>query len=122
VTGRRILVVDDDDDIRALARLALERVGGHEVLMADSGAVALEVAQRERLDAAVIDVMMPGMDGPETVRRLRETPATAELPVVLLTAKAERGRLGQLDVAGVLAKPFDPMRLAGEVAGVLGWE
>jgi CheY-like chemotaxis protein len=122
VTGRRILVVDDDDDIRALARLALERVGGHEVLMADSGAVALEVAQRERLDAAVIDVMMPGMDGPETVRRLRETPATAALPVVLLTAKAERGRLGQLDVAGVLAKPFDPMRLAGEVAGVLGWE
>lgn len=122
--ARRLLVVDDDDDIRALARIALERLGGHEVCDAASGAAALEAATACPPDAIVIDVMMPGMDGPETVRRLRADARTADIPVVLLTAKvqtADQLRFAGLDVQGVLPKPFDPMRLAADVAERLGW-
>jgi len=121
---RRLLVVDDDDDIRALARIALERLGGHEVRDAASGQAALDAAAESAPDAIVIDVMMPGMDGPETVRRLRADPRTAEIPVVLLTAKvqaADRRFFADLDVQGVLPKPFDPLRLAADVADRLGW-
>ena len=122
--ARRVLVVDDEPDIRTLARLALERVGGHEVVTAESGLEALETAAREPFDAIVLDVMMPGLDGPSTVRKLREQEATRDVPVVMLTAKAqaaERRDLAELDVSGVLAKPFDPMALADELAATLGW-
>jgi CheY-like chemotaxis protein len=121
---RRLLVIDDDDHIRELARLALERVGGHSVVTAESGAAGLELARSERPDAVVVDVMMPGMDGPETVRRLRADPAIADIPVILLTAKvqpSDTARFGDLGVQAVLAKPFDPMRLAADVAAALGW-
>jgi CheY-like chemotaxis protein len=122
---RRLLVIDDDDHIRELARLALERVGGHAVVTAGSGAAGLELARSERPDAVVVDVMMPGMDGPETVRRLRSDAATADIPVILLTAKvqpSDSARFDDLGVEAVLAKPFDPMRLAADVAAALGWE
>jgi CheY-like chemotaxis protein len=121
---RRILLVDDEDDIREVAQLSLEMVGGYEVLTAGSGAEALRRAEAEGPDAILLDVMMPGMDGPTTFQSLRANPATAGIPVILLTAKvqaADRKRFEDLGVAGVLSKPFDPMLLAGEVASVLGW-
>ncbi|MCA1689554.1 MAG: response regulator [Actinobacteria bacterium] len=121
---RRILVVDDDDSIREVAQMSLELVGGHEVLTAASGADGLSCARTEQPDAILLDVMMPDLDGPATFERLQADPATREIPVILLTAKlqpADRARFAELGVRAVVAKPFDPMTLADEVAGILGW-
>lgn len=122
---QRILIVDDEEDLRAVAQLSLELMRGWEVSAASSGAEAVRRAAEELPDAILLDVMMPEMDGPTTLLRLRENPATREIPVLLLTAKvqeADRTRLSHLGVAGVLTKPFDPLTLPDEVAGALGWE
>lgn len=119
----KVLIVDDEPDIRRIARLSLSRVGGMEVLEASNGAEGLVRAKEERPDAVLLDVMMPAMDGPTTLARLREDPATAGIPVVFLTAKAiaaEVDRLKSLGAAGVLTKPFDPMTLARDLRAALG--
>ncbi len=122
--SRKILLVDDEDDIREVAQLSLEMTAGWEVSTASSGAEGVRIAAAERPDAILLDVMMPGMDGPATARELRSRPETAEIPIILLTAKlqaADRRRFDDLGVAGVLSKPFDPMELAAQVSAVLGW-
>jgi CheY-like chemotaxis protein len=122
---KRVLIIDDEDDIRAIAEMSLERVGGWGVLSADSGEAGIELAIRERPDAILLDSMMPGIDGAQTLARLKDDQRTAEIPVVFLTAStrsADRGRYAELGAVGVLAKPFDPMELPDAVAGVLGWE
>lgn len=121
---RKLLIVDDEDDIREVAQLSLEMVGGWEVVTASSGPQGLRTAEEERPDAILLDVMMPEMDGPSTFAALRANPATAAIPVILLTAKvqaADRRRFEELGVTGVLSKPFDPMMLAGEISALLGW-
>lgn len=121
---RRVLVVDDDDHIREVATLALEVVGGWRVISTGSGEDAAGLARSEQPDAVLLDVMMPGVDGPSTLARLREDPTTASIPVILLTAKnlnLDRRDFSQLALAGTIAKPFDPMTLAGQVAALLGW-
>jgi CheY-like chemotaxis protein len=122
--SKRILIVDDEDDIREVAALSLETVGGYEVLSARSGAAALEIARAEQPDAILLDVMMPDMDGPTTFQRLRAQESTANIPVVFLTAKvqpSERQRFASLGAKAVLSKPFDPLTLASELAQALGW-
>jgi two-component system, OmpR family, response regulator len=119
----KVLVVDDEPDIRRIARLGLSRVGGMEVVEAANGAEGLIRAKEDRPDAVLLDVMMPAVDGPTTLARLREDPATAGIPVVFLTAKAiaaEVDRLKSLGAAGVLTKPFDPMTLARDLRAALG--
>ena len=117
-----ILLVDDERDTRTVARLALRQLGGFTVIEAASGREALEMAARERPDAVVLDVMMPGMDGPQVLAALRSDPATARLPVIFLTAKAmpdEVARLRSLGAAAILTKPFDPEALAVAVRDTL---
>jgi CheY-like chemotaxis protein len=124
MTTRRILIVDDEDDIREVAQVSLELVGQYEVLTASSGRDGLRFARQERPDAILLDVMMPDMDGPATLAELRADPVTKDIPVVFLTAKtqsAERGRLALLGAAGILTKPFDPLTLASDVASTLRW-
>jgi CheY-like chemotaxis protein len=124
VTPKRILIVDDEDDIREVAQVSLELVGGYEVMTASSGRAGLERARGSQPDAILLDVMMPDMDGPATLVELRADPTTSHIPVVFLTAKtqtAERQKLGQLGAAGILTKPFDPMQLAADVAAALHW-
>ena len=124
MAARRVLLVDDEDDIRLVARASLERLAGWQVVAASSGREGIELAKAEQPDAIVLDVMMPGLDGPGTLAQLRADPATASIPVVFLTAKvqaAERRRLEELGAAGVVAKPFDPMTLAGELSTAFGW-
>jgi len=119
-----VLVVDDDDAIREVAAACLELVGGYAVTTAASGAEGFALAVADPPDAIVLDVMMPGMDGPTLFRMLQAEPRTAGIPVVLLTAKAheaDREALGALGVAAVLTKPFDPMALSGQIAQTLGW-
>jgi CheY-like chemotaxis protein len=104
--------------------MALADAAGWEVRCVASGAEALAATSVQPPDAVLLDVEMPGMDGPATVVALRAQPATAQTPILFLTGHedpAERARLGALDVAGVLAKPFDVDALAGQVAGALGW-
>jgi len=124
VTAKRILVVDDDDDIREVAQTSLEMVGGHAVSTADCGRDGLARAREDRPDAILLDVMMPDLDGPATFERLQADPATRGIPVILLTAKlqaSDRARFAELGVRAVLPKPFDPMTLSDEVGEILGW-
>ena len=120
---QRILYVEDEADIQAVAKLALEMVGGFEVKICSSGEEALEQAEAFAPQLLLLDVMMPGMDGPSTLAALRKLPSLAEVPAVFMTAKvqptevAHYKSLGALDV---IAKPFDPMALAGEVKQI--WE
>ena len=118
----KVLLVDDDDDIRSIGELALVRVGGMRTVLASSGAMALEVAAREQPHVVLLDVMMPGMDGLTTFRRLREQPATAAIPVVFVTAKVQRHEVQRyldLGAIGVIGKPFDPMTLPDELRAIM---
>ena len=121
---RTILLIEDEDDIREVAQASLELTRGWTVHAVSSGRAGVERAAELRPDAILLDVMMPDMDGPTTFALLQERRETREIPVVLLTAKvqpADRARFAQLGVRGVLAKPFDPITLADEVAALLGW-
>jgi CheY-like chemotaxis protein len=120
----RILVVDDDEDVRRLAVMSLARVGGHEVTSVASGVECLAALETDLPDAVVLDVMMPVMDGPATLLAIRDDSRTHDLPVVFLTAgvvESDMDRLSSLPVAGVLQKPFDPLQLPAQLAAVLGW-
>jgi CheY-like chemotaxis protein len=114
----KVLLVDDEHDARLIGMLSLSRVGRMEVLEATNGPAAIATATAETPDVILLDVMMPGMDGPATLRILRATPSTARIPVIFLTAKALKGEqqgLIALGVRGILVKPFNPMTLAEEV-------
>jgi len=122
--AHRILIIDDEEDIREVAALSLETVAGWEVMMASSGAQGLARAIDYQPEAILLDVMMPGMDGPTPFLELRKNPATAHIPVLLLTAKvqsSDQRRFADLGVNAVLFKPFDPLTLSTQIAGVLGW-
>jgi CheY-like chemotaxis protein len=124
MTRRRVLVVDDDDDVREVTTFSLELIGGYEVFDADGGARGIELARRHQPDLVLLDVMMPGMDGPATFRALRADPETAHIPVVLLTAKVQIGldREEGDGLAGVISKPFDPRGLVAEIERILDGE
>jgi CheY-like chemotaxis protein len=120
-----VLIVDDEDAIRLVARLGLERVGGWQVREAASADQAVAAVTDRRPDLVLLDVMMPGEDGIETLSRLRALPGGEELAVVFLTAKAQPAELRRLHdrgVRGVVSKPFDPMTLAADLSTLLGWE
>jgi len=123
--ARKILIIDDEDDIREVAALSLESVAGWEVISAGSGAQGMARAIEHQPDAILLDVMMPGMDGPTTFYELRKNPATAHIPVLLLTAKvqsSDQRRFADLGVDAVLFKPFDPLTLSKQIAAALGWK
>ena len=105
MTARRVLIVDDEDAIREIAQLSMEVVGGHLATCASSGAEALDRAVTDPPDAILLDVMMPGLDGPATVAALQADPRTRDIDVVLLTAKVRPSDLARVDmlpgVAGV---------------------
>lgn len=114
----RILYVDDEPDIREIAEMALELDPDLEVRSVGSGPEALEIAIDWRPDLILLDVMMPGMDGPTTLSTLRVRKDTAAIPVVFITARTqaqEKERFLSLGAAGVISKPFDPMTLAATV-------
>ncbi|HEX3318864.1 MAG TPA: response regulator [Solirubrobacteraceae bacterium] len=123
--NRRILLIDDEPDIREVFKVSLEAVAGWQILTAGTGAEGAELAAQWRPDAIVLDVMMPELDGPATLEVLRGRRETRNIPVLFMTAKAQAGelsRIATLGVAGVIAKPFDPMSLHERIAGALGWD
>jgi two-component system, OmpR family, response regulator len=115
---KRILYVEDEQDIQVIARIALEDVGGFEVDVASSGREALGQAEAFAPDLILLDVMMPGMDGPATLRGLRGKPSLASVPVIFMTAKVQSNEVDEymrMGAIGVVRKPFDPLTLAAEV-------
>jgi two-component system, OmpR family, response regulator len=118
---KKILCIEDEADIRTVAEMALGSVGGFKVLLCSSGAEAIEKAARFKPDLMLLDVMMPGMDGPDTLKALRALPGMATVPAVFLTAKAlpsEIARYKKLGALDIIAKPFDPMTLADHVKNI----
>ena len=114
----RILYVEDEPDIRTVAQMALEAVGGFTVIACASGAQALAAAPHVQADLLLLDVMMPGMDGLGTLRALREQPATARTPAIFMTAKVQAAEVAAYKVLGaleVIPKPFDPMALSDQI-------
>ena len=122
-TLQNILYVEDEPDIQAVAQVALEMVGGFTLKICSSGQEALEAVQTFAPDLILLDVMMPGMDGPTTMLELRKLPELLHTPMVFMTAKVQPGEISEylaLGALGVIAKPFDPMKLATEVRTI--WE
>jgi two-component system, OmpR family, alkaline phosphatase synthesis response regulator PhoP len=125
VSAKRILIIDDEYDIRAVAELALKTVAGWEVFTAASGMEGVNKAVAEQPDAILLDVMMPDMDGIATLQALQANPATKSIPVILMTAKAQAAdqrRYAELGVAGIITKPFKAMQLSAQVVAALGWQ
>lgn len=122
---KKLLIIDDDEDIREVATLILESLAEFDVVAASSGLAGLASAGSELPDVILLDVMMPGLDGPSTLARLRGSNTTRAIPVIFLTAKvqaADRKRLSELGAAGIIAKPFDPMSLADDIFAILARE
>lgn len=117
----RIMHIEDDRSIQEVARVALEIVGGFTVMSCSSGAQGLEQLEAFAPQLILLDVMMPDMDGPETLARLRETVTAATLPVIFMTAKVQSHEIAEyhlLSAAGVIVKPFDPMALAEQIRSI----
>ena len=114
----RILYVEDQPDIRLVAKMALEVVGKFTVTVCASGQEALNFAPHASADLLLLDVMMPGMDGPGTLQALRQLPATADTPVIFMTAKVQAAEVALYKAMGaleVISKPFDPMKLSDQI-------
>lgn len=119
----RILFVEDDPDIQVIASLALEELGGFTVQVCSSGQEAIAAAPAFVPDLILLDVMMPGMNGPDTLRALRAIPQTASTPAIFMTAKVQTHEVEQYRTMGavdVIAKPFDPMILSSMITTI--WE
>ena len=119
----RVLYVEDEPDIQMVARLALEALGGFTVEICSSGDEALQRAPAFQPHLILLDVMMPGMDGPSTLKMLRALPQFTATPVIFMTAKAQPGEVAgymELGAVDVITKPFDPMKLSSQVQAI--WE
>ncbi len=118
----KVLIIDDEQDVRYIVQMSLGRVGEMTVIEAASGEEGIALAKSEQPTFILLDMMMPGMDGAAVFRALRAEPETAAIPVVFLTAKAmasEIQRLKDLGAKGVVVKPFDPLALAQEIKAIL---
>lgn len=118
----KVMLVDDDEDLRMIGRIALADVGGLVAVVAGGGEEALRLAAVERPDVILLDVMMPGMDGAATYARLQEDETTASIPVIFMTARTHQEDVDEylrLGAVGVIGKPFDPLGLADEVRRIL---
>jgi CheY-like chemotaxis protein len=121
---KRILVVDNEQYIQEVTKICLETVAGWEVLTASSGQEGINKAEAWQPDAILLDVMMPDMDGIAAFEQLQTNSITKTIPVILLTAKvqaSDRRRYAQMGMISAIAKPFNPLELASQVAAALGW-
>jgi CheY-like chemotaxis protein len=121
VDTKKILVIDDEADIRKLIQTCLEITGKWQVIMAASGSEGLSLAQRDRPDAIILDVMMPDIDGLTTLERLRSEPIASDIPVILLTARGRfiEQKFAELGVKSVINKPFNPLTISEQITAAL---
>ncbi len=119
---QRVLVIDDEPDIRLIAELSLSQLAGVDVMLASSGAEGLKLAEAKKPDVILLDVMMPVMDGLATLKQLQSTPTLNMVPVIFLTARVQRqDRVEYIECGaiGVIAKPFDPLTLPQDISKLL---
>lgn len=119
---RKVLLAEDEEDIQKVARMSLQFQARWEVVVVSNGEECLAKVNSEHPDLILLDAMMPRMDGYETCRRLKADPATRDIPVIFLTAKAQESEIRKgldLGAVGYLVKPFDPMRLAAQIRQIL---
>jgi len=119
---KQVLLVDDDLNIRTLAQMGLEGLTDWKVELASSGAEALTKAAELKPDLIILDVMMPGMDGPTTLGELRKVDTLNSIPVIFMTAKAQTHEVElyqKMGARGIITKPFDPMTLPDDIQGIL---
>ena len=122
MTISKIMIVDDDEDIRLVSELTARRIGKWEVVQVADGADALERARDEKPDVILLDVMMPDVDGPTALAMLRGDPTTAGIPVIFLTARAQRHEVERymaLGATGVIVKPFDVTTLVDDIRSLV---
>ena len=119
----KVMLVDDEPDIRMIGEVSLGDVGGWQVSLATSGQEALDKVASVKPDVILLDVMMPNMDGPTVLTQLKENADTGEIPVIFMTAKARESDIQHymsLGAKGVITKPFDPMKLPEQVKSIIG--
>jgi CheY-like chemotaxis protein len=124
VIEKRILIVDDDEDIRRVVQISLEKFAGWKTVLAGSGMEGLQKARTEVPDAILLDVAMPDIDGLSLFQQLQAEPDTHAIPVVLLTAKIspdDRQHFAELGILGAIAKPFNPLLIWQQLSDILGW-
>jgi len=117
----KILYVEDEQDIQAIAKIALEAVGGFTLEIFSNGSDAINAITQCKPDLILLDVMMPGIDGPSTLTELRKITEFAETPAIFMTAKVQPDEVDALlkhGAIGVIAKPFDPMELANKIKAI----
>ena len=122
--SKRILFIDDEEDIKMLARFCLELEADWEMISASGGKEGIELAEAEQPDAILLDAMMPEIDGMQTLEKLQNNPKTNHIPIIFVTAKAQasdRHRFYTAGAKGVINKPFDTLTLASQISGFLGW-
>lgn len=115
---QRVLHVDDDEDVRSIAQLALRDIGGLDVCTCASGQEAIDRVQEFAPDVLLVDSMMPDLSGEETVKRIRTLPGCSEVPVIFLTAVGHDNAMKtfrELKPAAIILKPFDPITLCDEL-------
>jgi CheY-like chemotaxis protein len=121
---RHVLIIDDDEMMRSVARFGFESVGGFRVTEAETGAAAIGMNLSQPPDVLLLDVVMPTVDGPQTLENLRSSDLFAKTPIIFLTANSredEVSKLLALSVSGVIRKPFKPLELPQQVSAILGW-
>ena len=120
--NKLILIIDDEEDIKAIAEIGLEMAANWEVITASSGKEGLSLAETKQPDVILLDLMMPDWDGKETLKQLKNHPNTVAIPVILMTAKTQSAisnELKQLDIVGVVTKPFRPLQLPETIQAIL---
>ena len=120
--SKTILIIDDEEDVKAIAKMGLEMAANWEVITASSGKEGLNTAETQQPDVILLDFMMPDWDGKETLKQLKDNPNTANIPVILMTAKTQstvESEIDNLAIVGVITKPFRPLQLPEQIAQIL---
>ena len=120
--SKTVLIIDDEEDVKEIAQMGLEMAADWNVITASSGKEGLSLAETSQPEVILLDLMMPDWDGKETLKQLKANQNTANIPVILMTAKTQSAiapELAQLDLVGVITKPFRPLQLPEQISEIL---
>ena len=120
--SKSILIIDDEEDVKAIAKMGLEMAANWSVITASSGKEGLSLAAAQQPEVILLDLMMPDWDGKETLQQLKNNPKTANIPVILMTAKTQSALASEVEnlaIIGVITKPFRPLQLPEQINQIL---
>lgn len=120
--SKKVLIIDDEEDVKEIAQMGLEMAADWDVITANSGKAGLDLAASSQPEVILLDLMMPDWDGQETLKQLKANQHTVNIPVILMTAKTKSAiasELSSLDIVGIITKPFRPLQLPEQIAEIL---